>query len=167
MPALAPVTVYQTQLITVLGCPPWETNCPVRHGQTQAVVTATVGVTTTVCPLTFSQVRLSSFSTNVPASEIGKGGPFSTRTSIWPTVYCLPSTFPKLSSYSIPNSVWSSIFPSGAPSFGNGGVTGSFAPGEFTGYPSETRLQPSQASLPRLALHRLRQRLQFHHNRTS
>ncbi|KIW00911.1 uncharacterized protein PV09_07656 [Verruconis gallopava] len=143
IPAIAPITVYSTQHITIWGCPDWETNCPVRNGRTQAVITATVGATTTICPLTYSQARLSSFNIDQPNT----GGALSTTTTTWPTAYSLPTSFPALSSY--PNIDWSSIFPSGAPAFSKGAVTGSFAPGEYTPLPPDysPSLSPEQASI--------------------
>ena len=143
VPAVAVRTVYATSHITVFGCPAWEENCPVRNGETQAVVTATIGATTTVCPLTLSQARLSvqqGFSENT-------GGPLRTTTTRWPTIYSLPSTF-EVTQTSWDPAIWASIFPSGAPAFTDPVSTGTFADGEWTGTPSPLpTLSPEQEAI--------------------
>lgn len=129
VPAVAVRTVYATSHITVFGCPPWETNCPVHAGNTQAVVTATIGATTTVCPLTLNQARLSVRQGLSPNT----GGPLQTSTTRWPTLYSVPSSFPSQTSWD--PAIWSSIFPTGAPAFTDPVTTGSFLAGEWTGPP--------------------------------
>ena len=92
-------------------------------------MTATIGATTTVCPLTFSQARLS----RVQALTRPTGGPLETSTTTWPTVYNLPSSF---ATYSWDPAIWASIFPEGgAPAFTDPVSTGTFADGEWTGTP--------------------------------
>lgn len=142
VPAVAVRTVYATSHITVFGCPPWETNCPVHAGDTQAVVTATIGATTTVCPLTLNQARLSVRQGLSPNT----GGPLQTSTTRWPTLYSVPSSFPTQTSWD--PAIWSSIFPTGAPAFTDSITTGSFSDGEWTGqpYPLPT-LNDAQAAL--------------------
>ncbi|TLD19454.1 hypothetical protein E2P81_ATG07071 [Venturia nashicola] len=106
-PAVSTSTAYATSLVTILGCPPWETKCPVRHNSV-AVVTLNTAVSTTVCPLTLTSSRLSSYDTEV-VSTSAPPSPFlpsmSTTTTTWPSNSPLPSRYPPLS---IQESVWAS-----------------------------------------------------------
>lgn len=127
-PVVSTSTAFLITHITVLGCPPDVTNCPVRNHGSVAVITATTGVTTTVCPLTMTQARLSSFLTDVP----NNGGPLATTTTTWPTAYTLPAS-PLPTHYNIDPAVFASIFPTGASGIvngnGNSGGGGSVASG--------------------------------------
>ncbi|KAG9620998.1 hypothetical protein KCV04_g13784, partial [Aureobasidium melanogenum] len=53
VPAVSTSTVYQTTQFTVWSCPPDVTNCPLRSATSLAMVTAIVGMSTTICPVTF------------------------------------------------------------------------------------------------------------------
>lgn len=120
-PAISTSTAFYTNIVTVLGCPPWAKNCPVQHSV--AVVTATTALQTTICPLTMTSERLSKFSTNVLSSpKETPAPPLSRTTTTAPTTYSLPESYTLRgtdshgSEYDIPSSVWSSHFPSGLPS---------------------------------------------------
>jgi hypothetical protein len=115
VPAIYTSTQYATNIVTVLGCPPGELNCPVRHSV--AIVTATLAFSTTVCPLTMTSQHLSQFETTV-LSTIAPltTEPFSTTTSTWSGTVTLGSTSAS-GNYEIPSSVWSSVFPNGLPTF--------------------------------------------------
>ncbi|KAI5268653.1 hypothetical protein E4T47_07719 [Aureobasidium subglaciale] len=66
VPAVSTSTVYQTTQFTVWSCAPDVLNCPVRSATSLAMVTAIVGMSTTICPVTFLSTRVSSYTT--PAS---------------------------------------------------------------------------------------------------
>ncbi|KAE9988166.1 hypothetical protein EG328_000122 [Venturia inaequalis] len=106
-PAVSTSTAYATSLVTILGCPPWETKCPVRHNSV-AVVTLNTAVSTTVCPLTLTSSRFSSYDTEV-VSTLAPTPPFlptvSTTTTTWASNSPRPSQYPPLS---IPDQVWAS-----------------------------------------------------------
>merc|ERR1712054_378791 len=47
-------TVYSTKEVTITSCAPTVTDCPLRPGTPTAVITSTVPVSTTICPVTKS-----------------------------------------------------------------------------------------------------------------
>ncbi|RSL66107.1 hypothetical protein CEP54_003855 [Fusarium duplospermum] len=62
-------TIYSTEVKTITSCGPEVTNCPVTAG-TPAVVTETVAVSTTICPVTETQTHKSPKPTaSKPATE--------------------------------------------------------------------------------------------------
>ncbi|RMJ08721.1 hypothetical protein BHE90_012185 [Fusarium euwallaceae] len=62
-------TIYSTNIKTITSCGPEVTNCPVTAG-TPAVVTETVAVSTTICPVTETQTQKSPKPTaSKPATE--------------------------------------------------------------------------------------------------
>ncbi|KAJ9656973.1 hypothetical protein H2201_008335 [Coniosporium apollinis] len=56
IPAISTSTVYTTQVNTVYSCHPTVTDCPLRSPPV-AIVTATVAISTTLCPVTLTSSR--------------------------------------------------------------------------------------------------------------
>jgi len=79
-PAISTSTVYATQFYTVLQCAPDVTNCPARS---TPVVTATIPVSTTICPLTFTSTYVGQITTTT--SLLSKDVPSTTTASVIPT----------------------------------------------------------------------------------
>ncbi|KAI5202883.1 hypothetical protein E4T39_04474 [Aureobasidium subglaciale] len=86
VPAVSTSTVYQTTQFTVWSCAPDVLNCPVRSATSLAMVTAIVGMSTTICPVTFLSTRVSSYTTpastsyrsSTPGASISSGSAIST-----------------------------------------------------------------------------------------
>lgn len=66
-PALSPSIALVTNEVTVLSCGPEVTNCPLRNNG-PPVITSTVQLSITVCPVTLTQTRVASYTTPASAS---------------------------------------------------------------------------------------------------
>jgi hypothetical protein len=111
VPAVSTSTVYQTTQFTVWSCAPDVLNCPARSATSLALVTAVVGMSTTICPLTFISTRVSSYTAPATTSYASSspGATVSSASAISTTYSTASSTVTIGSSSSHSWSYWSTI----------------------------------------------------------
>ncbi|KAH6973739.1 hypothetical protein BKA56DRAFT_619949 [Ilyonectria sp. MPI-CAGE-AT-0026] len=85
-------TVYTTNVKTVTSCGPEVTNCPANSG-TVVVVTETVAVSTTICPVTETQVHTPSAAQSSPATA-SDNSPATTSSPAGGDSYDVPEVVP-------------------------------------------------------------------------
>ncbi|CAD0100532.1 unnamed protein product [Aureobasidium mustum] len=110
VPAVSTSTVYQTTQFTVWSCPPDVTNCPLRSATSLAMVTAIVGMSTTICPVTFVSTRVSSYTTPASTSYASSSpGATVSSASVISTTYSTGSSTITIGSSTTSWSFWSTI----------------------------------------------------------
>lgn len=109
VPAVSTSTVYQTTQFTVWSCPPDVTNCPLRSATSLAMVTAIVGMSTTICPVTFVSTRVSSYTTPASTSFASLPGATVSSASVISTTYSTGSSTITIGSSTTSWSFWSTI----------------------------------------------------------
>ncbi|KAK6001733.1 hypothetical protein QM012_002223 [Aureobasidium pullulans] len=110
VPAVSTSTVYQTTQFTIWSCPPDVTNCPLRSATSLAMVTAIVGMSTTICPVTFVSTRVSSYTTPASTSYASSSpGATVSSASVISTTYSTGSSTITIGSSTTSWSFWSTI----------------------------------------------------------
>ncbi|KAH0382786.1 hypothetical protein KCU92_g5968, partial [Aureobasidium melanogenum] len=109
VPAVSTSTVYQTTQFTVWSCPPDVTNCPLRSATSLAMVTAIIGMSTTICPVTFVSTRVSSYTTPASTSFASSPGATVSSASVISTTYSTGSSTITIGSSTTSWSFWSTI----------------------------------------------------------
>ncbi|THV76367.1 hypothetical protein D6D28_01181 [Aureobasidium pullulans] len=110
VPAVSTSTVYQTTQFTVWSCAPDVTNCPARSATSIAMVTAIIGMSTTICPVTFVSTRVSSYTTPASTSYASSTpGASISSASVISTTYSTGSSTITIGSSSTDFNYWSTI----------------------------------------------------------
>ncbi|THY23249.1 hypothetical protein D6D01_06033 [Aureobasidium pullulans] len=110
VPAVSTSTVYQTTQFTVWSCAPDVTNCPARSATSIAMVTAIIGMSTTICPVTFVSTRVSSYTTPASTSYASSTpGASISSVSVISTTYSTGSSTITIGSSSTDFNYWSTI----------------------------------------------------------
>ena len=78
------LTVFQTQVYTITSCAPTITNCPARSSAGNGVITDTIAITTTVCPITAAESVKSSILSAIGGSSTSVASAASSAIATFP-----------------------------------------------------------------------------------